>query len=68
MLNEIITGIAVELDSLFGYPVHVDSIKQDLDAPCFLIKAVTASAITIAATIKRKPRKTSKQRKRRRKR
>lgn len=43
MLNEVINGIAMQLDILFGYKVYVDSIKQDLENPCFLIKAVATS-------------------------
>ena len=43
MLNDVINGIAVQLDTLFGYTVYIDSVKQDLAAPCFLIKAVTTS-------------------------
>ena len=43
MLNDVINGIAVQLDTLFGYTVYIDSAKQDLAAPCFLIKAVTTS-------------------------
>lgn len=43
MLNDVINGIAVQLDTLFGYTVYIDSVKQDLASPCFLIKAVTTS-------------------------
>lgn len=43
VLNDVINGIAVQLDTLFGYTVYIDSVKQDLAAPCFLIKAVTTS-------------------------
>ena len=43
VLNDVINGIAVQLDTLFGYTVYIDSVKQDLAAPCFLIKAVATS-------------------------
>ena len=43
VLNDVINGIAAQLDTLFGYTVYIDSVKQDLEAPCFLIKAVVTS-------------------------
>ena len=43
MLIKTIEGIAQQLKYLFGYPVHIDEIKQGLKEPCFLIVCVTGS-------------------------
>lgn len=37
MLNNTVIGISQKLDQVFGYDVHIDSIKQGLHEPCFLI-------------------------------
>lgn len=39
MLNKVITGIAQKLNQVFGdgYEVYIDSVKQGLNEPCFLI-------------------------------
>ena len=45
MLNEVINGIAAQLNTIFGdgYEIYIDNVKQDLSAPCFLIQAVTTA-------------------------
>lgn len=39
MLNETINGIAQKLNQIFGdeYRIHIDTVKQGLKEPCFLI-------------------------------
>ena len=39
MLNKVITGIAQKLNQVFGdgYEIYIDSVKQGLNEPCFLI-------------------------------
>lgn len=39
MLNETVIGIAQKLDQTFGdgYEIYIDSVKQGLHEPCFLI-------------------------------
>ncbi len=43
MIDQIIVGMAQALDDKFGYPVHVNKIKQGLEEPCFLIKGMRGS-------------------------
>lgn len=43
MLNETITGISQQLDQVFGYQVNINSIKQGLVEPCFLITTLKGS-------------------------
>lgn len=47
MLNKIITGISQSLDNEFNeneeYEIYIDSIKQDLNEPCFFIFALGPS-------------------------
>jgi hypothetical protein len=45
MLNKTFIGIAQKLNEVFGddYKVHIDKIEQDLQAPCFYIKALKPS-------------------------
>lgn len=40
MIKEVMIGIVQALDAEFGYPVHIDSVEQDLSPPCFLIDRV----------------------------
>lgn len=39
MINDIINGIAVKLNKVFGsgYKIYVDDVEQGLQEPCFLI-------------------------------
>lgn len=42
MLNKVITGIAQKLNQVFGdgYEIYIDSVKQGLNEPCFLITSL----------------------------
>lgn len=40
MINEVVAGISVRLDAEFGYEIHMEEIKQDLQEPCFFIASV----------------------------
>lgn len=40
MLNDIVNGISIKLNSVFGdgYEIHDESVEQGLQEPCFFIK------------------------------
>lgn len=42
MLIDIINGISIKLNSIFGdsYEVHIENVKQGLKEPCFFIKTL----------------------------
>jgi len=42
MLIDIINGISLKLNSIFGdsYEVHIENVKQGLKEPCFFIKTL----------------------------
>ncbi len=45
MLIKTITGISQKLNTVFGdgYAIYIDKIEQDLNTPCFYIKALKPS-------------------------
>jgi len=42
MLNEIVNGISIKLNSIFGdgYEIYTDDVEQGLEEPCFFIKSL----------------------------
>lgn len=40
MLQSIINGIVSALDTAFQLPVHTETVWQELDVPCFSVRAV----------------------------
>ncbi len=40
MLQSIIDGIVAALDEAFGLPVHTEPVWQELEVPCFGVRAV----------------------------
>jgi hypothetical protein len=45
MVNDIIDGIVIKIDSLFGGDaiVHTEGVEQDFQEPCFFVKLLSAS-------------------------
>lgn len=45
MVNDIIDGIVIKIDSLFGddSTIYTESIEQDFDEPCFYVRMLKAS-------------------------
>lgn len=43
-MKSIIDGISIKLDDLFGYPIHLDEVKQGLVTPCFFIKPLLSTS------------------------
>ena len=42
MLNDIVNGISIKLNSIFGdsYEIYTENVKQGLKEPCFFIKTL----------------------------
>lgn len=45
MVNDIISGIVIKIDSLFGDDtiIHTEGVEQDFQEPCFYVKLLRAS-------------------------
>ena len=43
MLNDIVDGISIKLNSVFGdgYEIYTENVEQGLEEPCFFIKSLT---------------------------
>lgn len=43
MVNDLIDGISIKLNQVFGYEIYSKNVEQGLDPPCFFIKALNPS-------------------------
>jgi hypothetical protein len=43
MVNDLINGISIKLNQVFGYEIYSKNVEQGLEPPCFFIKALNPS-------------------------
>lgn len=43
-IEDIINGIAEKLEEIFGFPIYIEEVEQDMEEPCFFITLLSGSS------------------------